>query len=182
MNKIQLTLLSLLAVALFVPQESKAVNWEQWAAIGAGVTFVGVVGYQIYESITASNEKAEKIKKEIDELKNEIKLLEQQKIDKLKNSKKVSKNFLSVDQTFTATEYAQEIKRCIESKSAYDALRISDLFEVVKEKKLLQDVLTHNFSLLKNSESLVLWDIAKGTREEKTITTEYENFWKSSKN
>jgi len=63
MNKInKLALLSLLAIAAFMPQQSQAVKLtvKQWLGLGTALTFGSVAAYQIYESISAHN-------KEIDE-------------------------------------------------------------------------------------------------------------------
>lgn len=174
MNTIKkIAILSLLAVALFVPQESKAVNWKQWLAIGAGVTFVGVVGYQIYESINAPQQDDKSDDESDDE--NGFKF----NLEEYNNANKKSeiKGIFSSKETFTAKEYAEKIKELIESNKHYPWM-VDNLFMIVKKKGLMSDVLKQTF--IKENEEVTLLQFSQGTWAQTIIDKEYDNFIKKS--
>jgi len=81
MNKVnKLALLSLLAIAAFVPQQSHAVKLtvKQWLGLGTALTFGSVAAYQIYESISTRNQEINEKIKELEEraLAEELRLAE----------------------------------------------------------------------------------------------------------
>lgn len=95
------------------------------------------------------------------------------KLNEYNKDKKVTKKKFDYSTTFTASEYAEEIKRCIESKNPYDQLRIEDLFELVQYKKLLKEVCKHNFSEHPH-EDIRLWKIAEKTPYKDLVEKYYQ--------
>jgi len=178
----KISLLSLLAVAAFVPQQSQAVITKQLLLFGAGIAVIGLIGYEYLSTHEINDTSESTISKE--EETSEKAVINDRDMFKLENCDYNNKDkdlpaIFWLKNTFTAQEYAKKLKELIEDDTQA-LLALDHIFWIINQKKLIKNILEHTFTTETDEEKTLL-QISQDTWAEETITAHYQNHFLEEK-
>lgn len=173
MKSVKTSIFALLIAALCVPHQAHSMNTKTWVMFGiAGLATTCLIGLEMYEVLS---EKEENNNVESQHSLQQDNALRLSLFDDSYNPKESNiTGIYSFKETFTAQEYAQEIKKLLEHEKQY-LFCLDELLNIVREKELMQEVFTHTF-VNENNEKQTLLELSKNTWAQETVADHYLNF------